>query len=141
MASPYDKFSALLAAARLIAKRLLTPRSLWRCTVILATADTVTSTVTTTMRVVGSVHYNSTDSWAHALLAAAASLAELDVLVLFVADYTDTGSTINVNQTNFAARQLYLGVFTFFGHQLGTVASGTNQLGAFANLKLDRMDN
>ena len=49
----------------------------------------VTATVTTTVRVVDSVHNDTTDTWALTLVAVAASFTNLDVLVLLVADDTD----------------------------------------------------
>jgi hypothetical protein len=53
---------------------------------VFATANTVASTVTTTVRVVGSIHNNSAHRWAESHVALTAGFADLHVLVLFVAN-------------------------------------------------------
>ena len=88
MTAPYDKLAGVLASAGLVTEGLLAPRRLGRGTVVLAAADTVSSAVTTTMWVVGSVHNDTADRWALTLVAVTAGFADLNVLVLFVADNT-----------------------------------------------------
>src|SRR4051794_37891086 len=61
--------------------------------------------------------------------------------MLLVTNDTDTGRTFNMNHTNFTAWQFDLGIATFASHQLGAVASRTNQLGAFARLQFNGVDN
>jgi hypothetical protein len=50
---------------------------------------TVTATVTTTVWVVTCVHNNTTNCWTDTFAAFAACGTNLDVLMLFVTDYTD----------------------------------------------------
>jgi hypothetical protein len=101
----YDELTSTLATAGFVTQSLLTPRSLRGGTVVLTTTDTVTATVTTTMRVVGGIHDDTADSWADALVAIATGLTDLDVLVLLVADNSETSGAIFVHQAEFAARQ------------------------------------
>jgi hypothetical protein len=53
----------------------------------------VTTTVTTTVWVVYCVHNDTTDAWTLAKMAIATSFSDFDVLVLLVAEYTDSSST------------------------------------------------
>jgi hypothetical protein len=52
----------------------------------------VTSTVTTTVRVICGVHNNTTNTRANTLAAVATSRTDLDVLVLNVTDNTESSS-------------------------------------------------
>jgi hypothetical protein len=56
MTASYNELSSGLAAAGLVAQGLLTPRRTRRF------SHTVTTTVTTTMRVIDSVHNDTTDT-------------------------------------------------------------------------------
>jgi hypothetical protein len=92
----YDKLTGILAAASLETKSLLTPR----CTRRLS--HTVTTTITTTMRVIYGVHNDTADAWALTLESVTACFTDLDVLVLFVTQGTDAGSTFNIYAADFA---------------------------------------
>src|SRR5690606_5433927 len=96
--------------------------------------------VTTTVRVVDCVHNHAADSRADAHLALAAGLADLDVLVLLVADNADNRHAFNRNFADFAAGQFDLGVIALAGHQLGAAASRTDDLSAAAGLQLNSVN-
>jgi hypothetical protein len=83
----------------------------------------VTTTVTTTVGVVNSVHDNTTDTWALTQVARTTSLTDLDVLVLFVTNDTDSSGAVQVHQANFAGGEADLCVVTFLSHQLRAVTS------------------
>ena len=134
MTAPYDKLAGDLAAAGLKAKSLLAPRCLRRFT------HTVTTTVTTTMRVIGGVHNDTTDRWALTQVAAAAGFTDFDVLVLLVADNTERSRTVFINKADFAARQANLGIAVIAAHQLGAVAGAADHLGAAAKLHLNSVN-
>src|ERR1044072_6726149 len=74
----YDHVASRLAAAGLDTKRLLPP---W-CTRRLS--HTVTTTITTTVWVVYSVHNDTADTWAYTHVTTTTSFTDLDVLVLVV---------------------------------------------------------
>jgi len=57
----------------------------------------VTTTVTTTMRVVYGVHNDTTDGRALAKVARTAGFSDFDILVLLVADDTDSRGAAQVN--------------------------------------------
>src|SRR5579859_3896870 len=105
-----DHIAGRLAAARLVAQGLLTPRSARRL------SHTVTATVTTTVRVVNSVHNHAANARANTHVALAASLTNLNILVLFVANNAHAGGALQAHQANFAAGQTHLGVVALFGH-------------------------
>jgi hypothetical protein len=81
----------------------------------------VTTTVTTTVWMVNGVHDDTTHRWALTEVTRTTSLTDLDVLVLFVTDDTDSSGAVQVDQTDFAGWQAYLRVVTFLSHQLRTV--------------------
>lgn len=107
---------------------------------ILAAANAVTTTVTTTMRVIDSVHDDTADTRTLTLVTVAAGLANLDVLVLFVADNTQAGGTIFIDEADFAARQTYLGVTVVTAHELRTIAGAAHHLRSPADLHLDSVN-
>lgn len=113
MAGSYNKLVADFAAAGLIAQGLLAPR---RCG---WTSHTVSTAVTTTVRVVGGVHYHTANAGTEAHMAFAAGTADLNILVLFVAYYADCGHTVDIYHPYFTTRQFHLGVILFFSYQLG----------------------
>src|SRR5882757_6817276 len=82
MTAPYDELGCGFAAAGLEAQSLLAPWGAWVFT------HTMTATVTTTVRVVGSIHDDTTNTWADTLVTRTASFADFDVLVLFVPNNT-----------------------------------------------------
>jgi hypothetical protein len=83
--APYDKLRCALAAAGLKTKRLLAPRRPRRL------SHAVTSTVTTTVWVVDGVHNDAANGRAYAHMALTASFADLDILVLLVAEAAEAG--------------------------------------------------
>jgi hypothetical protein len=100
----------------------------------------VTTTVTTTVWVVNGVHDNTTDTWALTQVTRTTSLTDLDVLVLFVTDDTDSRGAVQVDQANLTGGEADLSVVTFLSHQLRAVASRTHHLGATAGLQFDSVD-
>lgn len=80
MAASYDELGSGFAAAGFVAEGFLTP---WRARCF---GGTVAATVTTAVRVIGSGHDNAANGWAKAFVARAAGFANLNVLVLLVAD-------------------------------------------------------
>jgi hypothetical protein len=117
MTGSHNKFAANLAAAGLIAQGFLAPG---RTRIF---SRTVTTTVTTTMRVVGSVHDDTADRRANAHMALTAGFADLDILMLFITDGADGCHTFNINQADFTTWQTNLGIIFLFGNQLGASAS------------------
>jgi hypothetical protein len=75
---------------------------------------------------VGGIHNYAADSRADALMTAAAGLADLDILVLFVANYTYGSRAVGVYHPDFAAGQPDLNVIIFFSYQLGAGAGSAH---------------
>src|SRR5690606_7470019 len=92
------------------------------------------------VRVVHRVHDGTADRRASAEPAAAAGLADLDQLVVFVADGTDGGAARAENAAHFARRQAHDHVAAFLAEQLGFRAGRPDELAAFARLQLDVVD-
>jgi hypothetical protein len=134
VAASYDHIVSALAAASLKPKRLLTPWGTRRF------GHTVTTTVTTTVRVIDCVHDHTAHAWALAQVAIATSLTDLHILVLFVADNTDRSRASQEEPADFAARHTHLGVLTLFGHQHSAIASAADSLSTTAWLQLQGMD-
>jgi hypothetical protein len=101
----------------------------------------VTATVTTTVGVIGRVHNNTADTRSKAHVALTASFANLDILMLLVANNSNSSQAVKINQTHFATRQADLAVVFVFTDQLSTGTGCSNQLSAPARLKLNCMDN
>lgn len=98
MAASYDKLAGVLAAACLVSQRMLTPRrDRW-------TAHIMSAAVTTAVGVIDRIHNDTTDARTLTFVAIAAGFADLDVLVLFVADDADGRHAVLINQADFAAR-------------------------------------
>src|SRR4051812_23354906 len=108
MASPYNKFGGNFAAAGLVSQSLLAPRRGRR------PGHTVSTAVAATVRVVGSVHNHAADGRADAHSTFAAGFADLNILVLLVADNSNGGHAFGIDHTDFAARQAHLGVIALF---------------------------
>src|SRR5581483_2048922 len=102
--------------AGLVAQGLLTPRRDWR------TGHLVTAAVAAAVRAVGRVHDYAANSRTYTHAALSAGFADLDILMLFVANNTYSGHGFGVNHADFAAGQAYLRVIAFFGDQLGAGA-------------------
>src|SRR5690606_35578527 len=114
---------------------LLTPWSNW------CARHTVTTTITTTVWVIGCVHNDTTYTWALALQTLTTSFTDLDVLVLFVTDRAHRCGASQVDQADFATWQFDLSVVAFFCHQLSASASRADDLSATAWLQFDSVDN
>jgi hypothetical protein len=100
----------------------------------------VTATVTTTVGVIRSIHHYTADGGTNALAAFAASGADLDVLVLDIADGANGSLGGDWDFANFARRQLDRSKGLVLGHELGSGASGADDLSAPTGGKLDTVD-
>ena len=69
-----------------------------------------------------------------------AGLADVDVLVIQVANLADAGSAVGAHIPNFAGGQTNLSQVPFLSHELGSSTGGTDQLGAAAGLQLHVVD-
>src|SRR5687768_14273697 len=98
VARAHDVFRCALATAGLVANGRHAPRGL-RMTAGAGLA------FTTTHRVVSRVHGLTMHAWAPAQTAASASRTKFDVLMLFVANRSNTGHTFQAYLANFAAWQ------------------------------------
>src|SRR5690348_1733679 len=94
----------------------------------------------TAVRMVDGVHGDAADGRADAQPALAAGLAQLDVLVLEVADLADRGHAVQVDAADFAAHQADLGVVVLAAQDLSEGAGGAADLAALAGLELDVVD-
>ncbi|CAN4042321.1 Glutathione import ATP-binding protein GsiA, partial [Dysosmobacter welbionis] len=90
--------------------------------------------------VVIGVHDGAAHGGTPAHVTLAAGLADVDVLVLDVANLTDGGVAVGAHDADLAGRQTDLGVAALLGHQLSGGAGGAHQLGAVAGMQLDVMD-
>ena len=73
-------------------------------------------------------------------MALAASLAQVDVLVVEVRNNADGGDAVQTNITHLAGGQTNQSVTIFLSHQLSHDASGTDQLAALAGIQLNVVD-
>jgi hypothetical protein len=78
--------------------------------------------------------------WGDALPAVAAGLADLDQLVLGVADLTDGGTAVDRHAAHLGAGQAQGGVVAFLGHQLHAGPGGAGHLAAAPGLELHVVD-
>ncbi len=85
---------------------------------------------TATMRMVDRIHGHSTNGWASSHPACTASLADLDIFVVDIADLAHSRPTILMDLANFTRRQAHLSVFTLFGNQLARRTAGPDKLPA-----------
>jgi hypothetical protein len=88
MTASYYVFSGALASPCLKSKRLLAPWGFRRRTVVLTATYTMAAAITTTMRVVCSVHYYTAHGWPDTFVPAASCFTNFNVLVLLIANYT-----------------------------------------------------
>jgi hypothetical protein len=95
MAALNDHFADVFTSACAVTKCQLTPWSLWWFT------RSVTSTVTTTVRVICGIHDNTTDAWANTLATVTTSRTDLNVLVLDVTNNTECSCCFQSETTNF----------------------------------------
>ena len=90
--------------------------------------------------VVDRVHRRTAHGRPPAQMALATGLAELDVLVVGVADASNRGPAQGVHQAQLAGRQQHDGVLALARRELSRDAGRTTQLPAFARLDLDVVD-
>lgn len=83
----------------------------------------MTTTVSTAVRVIYSVHNYSTNRWSDSLAAVAAGFADLDVLVLDVTDIADVRHAIKVNHADFAAWKANLTINFVLSDKLSATTS------------------
>jgi cytochrome bd-type quinol oxidase subunit 1 len=91
VSASYNKLSSTLAASGFKTKRLLTPRGAW------SFRHTVTATISTTVRVINSIHNYATDRWSDTFVARAAGFSNFDVLVLLVTNDAHAGAAIFID--------------------------------------------
>ena len=92
------------------------------------------------MRVVDRVHGLTTGDRTAADPAGAASLAELNVGVVLVADLADGSAAARVDVADFAGRHTQLSVGAILGDELNGSTSGTSDLSAAQRAELDGMN-
>ena len=73
-------------------------------------------------------------------MALAASLTDLNILMLQIANLTDAGGAVGADDAHLAGRHTDLGVGALLCHQLSISAGGTNQLGALAGMHFHIVD-
>ena len=73
-------------------------------------------------------------------MAGTAGLADVDVLMVDVADLADDCDAVRADETDFAGRQTDLRILRVLGHQLGVVTGGADELCAAAGVDLDVVD-
>ena len=88
-------------------------------------------------RVVDRVHGDAAHVRALAQPAAAAGLADRDVLVVEVADLADGGDAVEEELPDLARGHLHRDVVAFLGHHLHRRAGAAGELAALADLELD----
>ncbi len=82
VAAPYDKFGRAFASAGFIAQRFLTPR---RSRIF---GGTMTAAVSAAVRMIGGIHNYTADTRTNPFVTITPGFANLDILVLLVADNT-----------------------------------------------------
>ena len=92
------------------------------------------------VRVIAGVHDGAAAAGAHAHVALAAGLAQVDVLVVKVGDNADGRDAVQRDVAHLAGRQANQRVAVLLGHQLRHNAGGADQLAALARVQLDVVD-
>ena len=87
--------------------------------------------------VVAGVHDGTADGGPPTHVTLAASLTDLNVLVLDVADLADGGHALGTDVTHLAGGEADLSHAVLLGHQLSELAGGADQLAALAGVELD----
>src|SRR5262249_28028685 len=121
---------ALVALARAVAERGNAPRGH-------GVATRGRRALAAAVRVVDRVHRRAARLRAHAHVALAARLADLDVLVIGVADHTDGRAALGADHAHLARRQAQRRHIAVLGHQLRRGSGGARHLAAPAGLQLD----
>ena len=96
--------------------------------------------LTTTVRMVVGVHDGAADGGTDTHVTGTAGLADVDVLMVDVADLADDCDAVRADETDFAGRQTDLRILRVLGHQLGVVTGGADELCAAAGVDLDVVD-
>ena len=94
----------------------------------------------TAVGVVAGVHDGTTAAGTDAHVALAASLAQVDVLVVDVGNLADNCGAVEGHVAHLTGGQTNQCVAVLLCHQLSHVASGTNQLSTAAGIQLDVVD-
>src|SRR6185369_1535709 len=81
-----------------------------------------------TMRVVDRIHHHAANGWADAHMALDTGLAELAQAVLFVGDFADRGTALDVDLADLTGAHAHLGVGAFARQQRGGGASRAGDL-------------
>ena len=92
------------------------------------------------MGVVIGVHDGTADSGTPTHVTLTASLTDVDVLVLDVADLANGGIAVGTHDADLAGGHTDLSVIAFLSHQLSGGTGGTHQLSAVAGMQLDVVD-
>src|SRR4030095_14120149 len=95
---------------------------------------------TAAQRVIDRVHGHAADVRTTSQPAAAARLADRDVLVIEIADLADRRDALEIDATHFTRRQLHRGVLAFLGDELHRRSRRARDLTALARLQLDVVD-
>jgi len=98
-------------------------------------------TFATTHRMVDRVHGHAANTRPFAKPPRSAGLAKFATLVFTIADLADAGSTEVMELSDLARRKPYQYIGPFLRHQLSRSAGAADQLGAFADLHFDVVDN
>src|SRR5690606_9259134 len=93
-----------------------------------------------TVRVIDRVHGHATNRRTHTAPTHCTGLADLAQAVFFVTDFTDGGTALDVNATDFARTQTHLSVHTFASQQHRRCTGRTRHLGALARDHFDAVD-
>jgi len=91
-------------------------------------------------RMVDRVHGNAAVVRFLAHVTFLAGFAELDIHVFNIADLADSGAAFNMNLSDFAARQLDLGIFAFFSAERGDLSCRSDHSGAASRNHFNIMD-
>src|SRR6188472_328162 len=124
---------ALVLLARAVTERRHAPRGNW-------VAAGGGRALAAAVRVVDGVHRGPAGLRAHAHVALAAGLADLDVLVIGVADRAHGRPAVGADHAHLAGGQAQRRVLALLGHELDARARGARELAATAGLQLDVVD-
>lgn len=102
---------------------------------------TGTSSLPTAHGMVDRVHCHAPDMRATTEPTASSGFSELLTFVLTVTDLADARSAKIIKLSDLSGRQSHQNMIAFFGHELCPHAGTAHQLGPFANLQLDVVDN
>jgi len=100
-----------------------------------------TSSFTSPKWVVYRIHGNASHAWPTTKPPTPTRLPIRDVLMIEVADLTDSGFAVLMHQPHFSRGELHCCVHAFSGHQLRSGPSTPNNLSPLAYLQLDVVDN